>query len=76
MRRRDRDGLVEVLALDDLAAGDPPAGEQLAVSTTAAIIAATSLIIADVTHGRVLTAATDRRSIGDPVAAGVHWSAK
>ena len=53
------------------AATDAAHGIIAAVSTTAVIIAAASLIIADVaTHGRVLAAAVDRCSSGDPVEAG------
>jgi membrane protease YdiL (CAAX protease family) len=50
------------------AATDAAHGVIAAVSTTAVIIAAASLIIADMaTHGRVLAATAVRRSSGDPV---------
>jgi membrane protease YdiL (CAAX protease family) len=59
------------------AATDAAHGMIAAVSTTAVIIAATILIIADVkTHGRVLAPAADRFPSGDPVEAGGLRSAR
>jgi CAAX protease family protein len=54
------------------AATDAAHGLIAAVSTTAVIITAVGLVIADVaTHGRVFAVPADRRSIGDPGGAKV-----